>query len=186
VALYRKLQFVLALSFGMTKGSTENGGVVWNSTGGLEALKQIGANIATSKANVAGDVGILDQTNGGVPISFAPTASGSAITLRLKLGAGIGTTALNGIAYLDWEEGLGQEIGSAVAGQFCSSYYSLFSVGTGVEGQIGLGKFGIAIASPRVELLKRVDRAEDPGCPPISGSAADAFGPRLGATVGSP
>jgi hypothetical protein len=58
-----KLQFVVAMSFGMTKGAVEHGGVVWNATGGLEALRQAGANLATSVSNVNGDTAILDQSS---------------------------------------------------------------------------------------------------------------------------
>jgi hypothetical protein len=63
--------------------------------------------------------------------------AGSAITLRVKLGSGIGYNVANGLAYVEFIDGIGEEVGSAVAGQLCSSYYNLFSVGTGLEAQLG-------------------------------------------------
>jgi hypothetical protein len=178
IPLYMRIQFVVAMSFGLAKGSTENGGVAWTASAGLAALKQAGATLTPSATNVSGDSSILDQSNGGVPISFAPTASGSAITFREKIGFGVGTTAVNAISYVDFIQGLGQEMGSAVVGQFCSSYDSLFSIGTGVEAQIGLGKLGLQLASTRAELFKNETFAEDPGCPQI-GTSKDLFGPGL-------
>jgi hypothetical protein len=178
VPLYVKTQFVVAMSFGLTKGATENGGVTWQAVGGLEALKQAGGHISTSQAHVVGSTEILDLAH-GEPVSFAPTASGSAITIRLKLGVGLGVSAANVVAYVDWVEGLAQEIGSAVVGQFCSSYYSLYTIGAGVEAQIGEGALSLSgQLLPRVELFRAVRHAEDPGCPPISG-AHDIFGPGL-------
>lgn len=177
IPLYLKTQFVVAMSFGMAKGSTENGGVTWNAVGGLEALKQAGAHLSTSQTHVEGTTSIIDLA-AGAPISFAPTASGSAITIRMKLGLGLGVSAANVVAYLDWVEGLGQEIGSAVVGQFCSSYYSLYTINAGIEGQIGAGPLSLGGSLLRHELFRAVNAAEDPGCPPISG-AVDVFGPGL-------
>jgi hypothetical protein len=167
IPFYLKVQMALIVSFGVNKGTVEHGGVDVT-TGGSGAITRDEKTTSTSGAGDAIDATILTQSNGGVPPSFAPVAGGSAITLQLpKVGIGLGFTAANGIAYIDNVIGVGQEVGSSVAGMFCSSYYSLISIGTGLEAQVGLGKLGLSFATPRQVLLEKKFYANDPGCPPI-------------------
>ena len=166
IPIYIRLQFLAAMSFGLVKGSVVNGGVEWSSTGS-DTLIQSGNSLSASTTGGIANASILNQSNGGVPPSFAATASGTTITVREKLGIGLGTIAANGIAYVDATTTVGQAVGSAVVGMLCSSYESLISLGAGLEAQIGLGPFGLSIASPRKELFKRDFKTQDPGCPPL-------------------
>ena len=68
-------------------------------------------------------------------------------------------------------------MGSAVAGQLCSAYYSTFSIGAGLEAQVGGGSFAVRVSTRRSLLDKKL-YANDPGCPSIP-KAADVFQPKL-------
>ncbi len=64
---------MLAMSFGLAKGSTENGGVTWTASAGKAAMKPIGASLTGTQTGATGDGDIIDLAN-GAPLSFAPTA----------------------------------------------------------------------------------------------------------------
>jgi len=38
-------------------------------------------------------------------------------------------------------------------------------IGAGLEAQVGLGKFGLSLASPRKLLYEKKGQTHDPGCP---------------------
>jgi hypothetical protein len=60
---------------------------------------------------------------------------------------------------------VGQTTGAAIAGMFCSSYDVDITIGAGLEAQVGLGKFGLSLASPRKTLYEKKAQTHDPGCP---------------------
>lgn len=183
VPLYVRVQFIVSMSFGILKGSSEYGGVIWKGSAGNESVRLAGNAVTTSgSGSTSADGQILDQSNGGVPPSFSPTVGGSVLFLREKVGLGLGYDAAYGIAFMDFVEGVGQEMGSAVAGQLCSAFYSTFSIGAGVEAQVGSGLLAIRLTK-RHQLGAWKLYANDPGCPPIP-KAPDVFRPTLAPTFG--
>jgi hypothetical protein len=76
-----------------------------------------------------------------------------------------GLPSANELAYVDVVSSIGQTVGSAIAGMLCSSYDVDISIGAGLEAQIGLGKLGLSLASPKKILYDKKGQTHDPGCP---------------------
>lgn len=49
----------------------------------------------------------------------------------------------------------------------CSSYDVDITVGAGLEAQVGLGKLGLSLASPKKILYEKKGQTHDPGCPQV-------------------
>jgi hypothetical protein len=60
-----------------------------------------------------------------------------------------GLPSANELAYVDVVSSIGQTVGSAIARMLCSSCDVDISIGAGLEAQIGLGKLGLSLASPK-------------------------------------
>jgi hypothetical protein len=85
-----------------------------------------------------------------------------------KLGFGLGVTDLNGIAYGELVTSLGQTVGSAFGGQFCSSFDLYPVVKMGMEAQIAAGKLGLMFSLPPATIWpadpNKPIQYVDPGC----------------------
>jgi sulfur-oxidizing protein SoxB len=89
-----------------------------------------------------------DQANGETNSTLG--ASGVVFALQFpKMGIGLGFTSANAIAYVDLLASIGESTGSLIALQNCATYNLAASLGAGLEAQIGLGKFGLSVATPR-------------------------------------
>ncbi len=171
IPIYLKLQTAIEVKLGVTsKNSSIFGGLDIN-TAGSDTLKQNGGSVASSESgdSISGDV--LDQSDGGAPASITLGPAGVLVALQFpKLGVGLGFTSANAIAYVDLISAIGQTTGSALAGMFCSSFDIAASIGAGLEAQVGLGKFGLSLNSPR-KILYPADGKQltfathTPGCP---------------------
>lgn len=168
IPIYLKLQAAVLFKLGVSsKNAVIHGGVDVNTTGS-DTIMQQGKQISDSESGDAVTGQVLDQSDGGVPPSISLAPSGVVVAVQFpKLGVGLGYTSVNGLAYVDVVSAVGQTVGGAIAGMFCSSYDVDISVGAGLEAQIGLGKFGIGVASPKKTLFDKMFHTHDPGCPQV-------------------
>jgi hypothetical protein len=166
IPIYLKLQLALLVKLGVSsKNAVIHGGVDVNTTGS-DTLTETGKNVTGSETGDSVSGNILTQSDGGVPASESLAPSGVVVAVQFpKLGVGLGFRSANGIAYVDLVSSVGQTVGAAIAGMFCSSYDVDISVGAGLEAQIGLGKFGLSLASPKKILYDKMAKTHDPGCP---------------------
>lgn len=169
IPIYLKLQTAVLLKLGVSsKNAVIHGGVVVNTTGS-DSIVQNGSHVSGSETGDSIHGMVLDQSDGGVPPSISAAPSGVLVAVQFpKLGVGLGFTSANGIAYVDAVSVVGQTTGAAVAGMVCSSYDVDITIGAGLEAQIGLGKFGLSLASPRRVLYPKppkIFKTHDPGCP---------------------
>jgi hypothetical protein len=166
IPIYLKVQVGLLIKLGVSsKNATIHGGLDIN-TAGSDTITQSGKTVTGSQTGDSITGNILTQGNGGVPPSISLAPSGVVVAVQLpKLGVGLGFTSANGIAYVDVISSIGQTVGSAIAGMLCSSYDVDVTIGAGLEAQVGLGKFGLSLASPRKLLYEKKGQTHDPGCP---------------------
>jgi hypothetical protein len=168
IPIYLKLQTALLLKLGVSsKNAVIHGGVDVN-TAGSDTITQNGSSVSGSETGDSVSGMVLDQSNGGVPPSESLAPSGVVVAVQFpKLGVGLGFTSANGIAYVDVVSAVGQTVGGAIAGMLCSSYDVDITVGAGLEAQVGLGKFGLSLASPKKKLYEKMFHTHDPGCPQV-------------------
>ena len=170
VPIYLKLQTAVLLKLGVSsKNAVIRGGADFT-TDGTDSVTESGKKVSESSSGETVSGGILDQQNGGVGGSISLAPSGTVVAVQFpKLGVGLGFTSANAIAYIDAISSIGQTTGGALGGMFCSAYDLFFSVGAGLEAQVGLGKLGLSLATPRKIIWptngeqKHVHVAE-PGC----------------------
>jgi hypothetical protein len=147
-----------------SKNATIHGGVDIN-TKGSDTLTQSGKTVTGSETGDSITGNILTQIDGGVPPSISLAPSGVAVAVQLpKLGISLGFTSANGIAFVDVVSAIGQTVGGAVAGMLCSSYDVDITINAGLQAQVGLGKFGLCLASPKKLLYEKKGQTHDPGC----------------------
>jgi hypothetical protein len=104
---------------------------------------------------------VLDSENGGTGPSISAAPSGTVVAVQFpKIGMGLGTRAINGIGYVDLVTAVGQTTGSAFGGMFCSSYDVFFTIGAGLEAQVG----PLGYSSPKKELFNKEKKVAEPGC----------------------
>ena len=168
IPIYLKLQTAILLKLGVSsKNAVIHGGVDVN-TSGSDTITQSGKTVSSSESGDQVSGTILTQSDGGVPPSESLAPSGTVVAVQFpKLGVGLGFTSANGIAYIDMVSAIGQTVGSALAGMLCSSYDVDISIGAGLEAQIGLGKLGLSLASPKKILYEKKGQTHDPGCPQV-------------------
>ena len=168
IPIYLKLQTAILLKLGVSsKNAVIHGGVDVN-TSGSDTITQSGKNVSGSESGDQVSGTILTQSDGGVPPSESLAPSGTVVAVQFpKLGVGLGFTSANGIAYIDMVSSIGQTVGSAIGGMFCSSYDVFITIGAGLEAQIGLGKLGLSVASPKKTLYEKKAQTHDPGCPQV-------------------
>jgi len=168
IPIYLKLQTAILLKLGVSsKNAVIHGGVDVN-TSGSDTITQSGKSVSGSESGDQVSGTILTQSDGGVPPSESLAPSGTVVAVQFpKLGVGLGFTSANGIAYIDMVSSIGQTVGSAIGGMFCSSYDVFITIGAGLEAQIGLGKLGLSVASPKKTLYEKKAQTHDPGCPQV-------------------
>lgn len=168
IPIYLKLQTAILLKLGVSsKNAVIHGGVDVN-TSGSDTIAQNGKTVSSSESGDQVSGTILTQSDGGVPPSESLAPSGTVVAVQFpKLGVGLGFTSANGIAYIDMVSSIGQTVGSAIGGMFCSSYDVVVTIGAGLEAQIGLGKLGLSLASPKKTLYEKKAQTHDPGCPQV-------------------
>jgi hypothetical protein len=168
IPIYLKLQLGLLLKLGVSsKNAVIQGGVDVNTTGS-DTITQTGKAVSSSESGDQITGNVLTQSDGGVGASISLAPSGVVVALQFpKVGLGLGFTAANAIAYVDMIDSIGQTVGSALGGMFCSSYDVFVSIGAGLEAQIGLGKLGLGVSSPRKTLFEKQAHTHDPGCPQV-------------------
>jgi hypothetical protein len=161
VPMYFKLQTALLLKLGApSKNAVIRGGADVTTKGASETIGTKGKHVTTKQTGGSSVLDVLTRANGtGLSESLAPTGAVVAVQFP-KIGAGLGTRAFNGIGYIDLVTSMGQTVGSALAGQLCSSYDLVFTVGAGLEAQFG--PFGVA--SPKKTLYERQQHVAEPGC----------------------
>jgi hypothetical protein len=166
IPIYLKLQLALLVKLGVSsKNAVIHGGVDVNTTGS-DTLTETGKTVSGTETGDSVSGNILTQSNGGVPASESLAPSGVVVAVQFpKLGVGLGFTSANGIAYVDVVSSVGQTVGAAIAGMLCSSYDVDISVGAGLEAQVGLGKLGLSLATPKKILYDKMAKTHDPGCP---------------------
>jgi hypothetical protein len=171
IPFYIKLQVGLLVKLGVSSHKAAiHGGFDLNFGASNNSVKAIGnKDPAASGSGDQGDGQILAQSNGGVPPSESAAASGVVVALQWpKLGFGLGVTDLNGIAYGELVNSIGQTVGSAFGGQLCSSFDWFRAFKMGMEAQIGLGKAGLTFDSPPVTIWPSNPdtpvQLADPGC----------------------
>jgi hypothetical protein len=171
IPFYIKLQLGALFKLGVSSHNAAiHGGWDVNFGGGNDSVSSSGNNNPTaSGSGDQGDAQILAQSNGGVPPSESAAPSGVVVALQLpKLGFGLGVTDLNGIAYGELVTSLGQTVGSAFGGQFCSSFDLYPVVKMGMEAQIAAGKLGLMFSLPPATIWpadpNKPIQYVDPGC----------------------
>jgi hypothetical protein len=166
IPIYLKVQVGLLVKLGVSsKNATIHGGVDID-TKGSDSVTQSGKSVTGSESGDSISGNILTQSDGGVPPSISLAPSGVVVAVQLpKLGIGLGFTSANGIAYVDTVSAIGQTVGGAIAGMLCSSYDVDITINAGLEAQVGLGKFGLSLASPKKLLYEKKGQTHDPGCP---------------------
>jgi hypothetical protein len=166
IPIYLKLQVGLLLKLGVSsKNATIHGGVDIN-THGSDTVTDNGKTVTGSETGDSITGNILTQSNGGVPPSISLAPSGVVVAVQLpKVGIGLGFTSANGIAFVDVVSAIGQTVGGAVGGMLCSSYDVDITINAGLEAQVGLGKLGLSLASPKKLLYEKKGQTRDPGCP---------------------
>lgn len=166
IPIYLKLQVALLVKLGVSSKNAVIHGSVDVNTAGSDTISSNGKSVSDSETGDSITGNILTQSNGGVPPSESLAPSGVVVAVQLpKLGVGLGFTSANGLAYVDVVSSIGQTVGSAIAGMLCSSYDVDISIGAGLEAQIGLGKLGLSLASPKKILYDKKGQTHDPGCP---------------------
>lgn len=168
IPIYVKLQTGLLLKLGVSsKNATIQGGVDVNTTGS-DTITESGKSVSASESGDQISGNVLTQSDGGVGPSISLAPSGVVVAVQFpKVGLGLGFTAANAIAYVDMVSSVGQTVGSAIGGMFCSSYDVFVTIGAGLEAQIGLGPFGLSLASPKKTLYEKQAHTHDPGCPQV-------------------
>jgi hypothetical protein len=166
IPIYLKVQVGLLVKLGVSsKNAVIHGGVDLN-TAGSDTITQSGKSVSGSETGDSISGTILTQSDGGVPPSESLAPSGVVVAVQLpKLGIGLGFTSANGIGYVDLVSSIGQTVGGSLAGMLCSSYDVDLTIGAGLEAQVGLGKFGLSLASPKKILYEKKAQTHDPGCP---------------------
>lgn len=131
IPIYLKLQLAVLLKLGVSSKNAVIRGSAEVTTNGSEQISETG-----NKVTPSGSDTVTGQITPGASESLA--ASGVVVAAQFpKLGVGLGTNVVNGIAFVDVVESMGQTVGSALAGQFCSSYDLFVDVGGGFEAQVG-------------------------------------------------
>ena len=168
IPIYLKLQVGLLVKLGVSsKNAVIHGGVDVN-TKGSDTITQNGKSTTGSETGDSISGSILTQSDGGVPPSESLAPSGVVVAVQLpKLGVGLGFTSANAIGYVDLVSSIGQTVGGSLAGMLCSSYDVDITVGAGLEAQVGLGKLGLSLASPKKILYEKKGQTHDPGCPQV-------------------
>jgi hypothetical protein len=131
IPIYLKLQLAVLLKLGVSSKNAVIRGSAEVTTNGSEHISETGNKVTSSGSDT-----VTGQIKPGASESLAP--SGVVVAAQFpKLGVGLGTNVVNGIAFVDVVESMGQTVGSALAGQFCSSYDLFVDVSGGFEAQAG-------------------------------------------------
>jgi hypothetical protein len=150
IPIYLKLQVSFLVTLGISaKNSVMQGGLELNGGGGSETIDQSGKSVSDSESGDQDFKGtVFDQKNGATNSTLG--ASGALFDLQFpKMGVGLGYTSVNAMGYVDLLAGISEATGSEIALQNCATYNVAASLGAGLEAQVGLGKFGLSVATPR-------------------------------------
>lgn len=161
IPLYFKLQAALLLKFGVSSKNAVIRGGADVTTSGNDTIETKGKTVSVSDTGATAKGGILDHANGDVGSSISLAPSGVVVAVQFpKLGFGVGVRLANAIGYIDVVTSVGQTVGAALAGMFCSKYDLFLTVGGGFEAQAGF----LALASPKKTLYERQAHVSEPGC----------------------
>jgi hypothetical protein len=155
IPIYLKLQLAVLLKLGVSSKNAVIRGKAEVTTNGSEHVSE-----TAGKVTPSGSDSVTGTITPGNSESLA--ASGVVVAAQFpKLGVGLGTNVVNGIAFVDVVESMGQTVGSALAGQFCSNYDLYVDVGGGFEAQVGP-----FVASKKVPIIpQKAFRLTQPPCP---------------------
>jgi hypothetical protein len=101
-------------------------------------------------------------------LGISPGLLGLTVTTQVKEGIGLGATIASLVGYVDETTTIGQEQSAAVAGGFCSSYIGVFTLGAGIEAQVGNGGLLGLSAGKHWDLKQNNFFFTEPGCKKIS------------------
>jgi len=156
VPLYTKFEVSLLVTLGISsKNSTMQGGFTVLVAGNGSVVDQTGFKVIAGSAS---GFHLSGQFNPGTSITLG--ASAAEVALQLKTSLGIGIRNLNAMFYLAFIAAIGQNTGSAVAGQFCQNYYADFTIKGGIEAQLWIFKIPIV----GVDLWSKGETSTKPGC----------------------
>jgi hypothetical protein len=138
VPLYLKLEGSLLLKMGLTsKNSVARGGADFTTDGTRSGAQTKDKTVTVFENGQRAEGQVYDrETGAGGSISAAPAAVVVALSFP-KFSIGLGVRTTNAVIYFDLINSIGQEVGAAFGGQFCSAYDWYYSVGMGVAAQIG-------------------------------------------------
>jgi hypothetical protein len=162
--LYFKVQTALIFKWGFTSKNAVIRGGADLTTSGTDTIKQAGNQVTAAQSGGSADVSILTHQNGGVGPSKSFLPSGAVVAAQLKLGAGLGVRAANGIGYIDTIASSSQTTSPAfggIGGHYCSHYGLDVTVNGGFEAQIG----PLAFTSSSKELGRYERQVTEVGCP---------------------
>ncbi len=168
IPIYAKIQFgVYIKTVFSSKNSTVHGGLIVDDDGGLSTVDESGKSVSGHDSGFKDSGTVLDQTDGGVPPSITPGPAGLVTAFQFpKIGLGLGWTAANGVAYVQFIDSFGQTTGAAVAGMICSIYDVAISFQGGIEAQIGIPLLGASYSPSPINLVPQKHfTTHDPGCP---------------------
>jgi hypothetical protein len=156
VPLYTKFEVSLLVTLGISsKNSTMQGGFTVLVAGNGSVVDQTGFKVIAGSAS---GFHLSGQFNPGTSITLG--ASAAEVALQLKTSLGIGIRNLNAMFYLAFIAAIGQNTGSAVAGEFCQNYYADFTIKGGIEAQLWIFKIPIV----GVDLWSKAETSKQPGC----------------------
>ncbi|HTX00060.1 MAG TPA: hypothetical protein VMD59_14845 [Acidimicrobiales bacterium] len=156
IPLYTKFTISLLVTLGISgKNSVMQGGFTVLVAGSGSVVDQTGFKV------IAGSAAGFHLSGKFLPgTSLTLGGSGAEVALQSKLALGLGIRSFNAMFYLSFISAIGQVTGSAVAGQFCQSYYADFSITGGIEAQLWI--FKIPLVS--VTLWSKKESMTQPGC----------------------
>jgi hypothetical protein len=156
VPLYTKFEVSLLVTLGISsKNSTMQGGFTVLVAGNGSVVDQTGFKVIAGSAS---GFHLSGQFNPGTSITLG--ASAAEVALQLKTSLGIGIRNLNAMFYLAFIAAIGQNTGSAVAGEFCQNYCADFTIKGGIEAQLWIFKIPIV----GVDLWSKAETSTQPGC----------------------
>jgi hypothetical protein len=166
VPFWCKFQLALLLKLGISSKNAVLHGGIDEKIGGSDTIVDSGSSVSGSESgdSVSGEV--LDQSNGKVPPSISLAPSGAVVAVQLKAGWGLGVSAANGVAFVDFVTSIGQTTGAAIAGMLCSSYDINLSFGAGFEAQVGPSALGLSLTTKKI-LYEKPFQTHDAGCPQV-------------------
>lgn len=166
VPFWCKFQLALLLKLGISSKNAVLHGGIDEKIGGSDTITDQGTSVSGTESgdSVSGEV--LDQSDGKVPPSISLAPSGAVVAVQLKAGWGLGVSAANGVAFVDFVTSIGQTTGAAIAGMLCSSYDINLSFGAGFEAQVGPSALGLSLTTKKI-LYEKPFQTHDAGCPQV-------------------